>query len=402
MTAERTRTRPVGRLRGPAVALVWLVVAIDMAMMVALALVQAFPPIAIPVVIGVVGTYGIVGAVLGTRIPRNPLGWILLVTATIAAVSLAGGVYAGVSVLSFGGTLPGTVPIAFIGQYTITPSIGAVGVFLLLLFPDGRLPSPRWRGVAWLSAASIAAATMLAAVTPGPMGGSGIANPLAPDAFDGSADALGLIVTLLLAIPCVIAIASVFTRYRSADVVGRQQLRLLGWTGIAFLVLQAIGSTNVGPMAEYGWILEVGSMGLLPLAVGIAVLRYRLYEIDRVVSRTIGWTLVTGILAVVLVAGVVALQTVLAPLTNDNTIAVAGSTLLALTLFQPLRRRVQRVVDRRFDRARYDSQRTTEGFAARVRDEVDLPTLRVALVATADAAVRPIGSGLWLRRRGRS
>ena len=133
---------------------------------------------------------------------------------------------------------------------------------------------------------------------------------------------------------------------------------------------------------------------------GVAILRYRLYEIDRLVSRTIGWALVTGVLAVVFVALVVTLQAILAPVTKENTLAVAASTLIAFALFQPLRRRVQRAVDRRFDRARYDGQRTVDAFAGRLRTEVDLPTLREALAATADEAVRPSTAIVWLAKGG--
>jgi hypothetical protein len=390
-------TQPSKRLTRPRAAVVWLVAAIDIAMVVALALAPEFPLVAVPVVVGVIAAYGIVGAVLGARIPGNPLGWILLVTATVAAVSLAGGVYAAESTLSFEGALPLTVPIAFIGQYTITPTIGAVGAFLLLLFPDGRLPSPRWRGVAWLCAASITVATVIAAVTPGAMGGSGLSNPIGLEIAEVSADTMALLVTLLLAVPCAVAIASVVVRYRGADVVGRQQLRLLGWAGVAFLALQWIGSTSIGPMAEYGWLLEVGSMGLLPLAVGLAVLRYRLYEIDRIVSRTIGWAIVTGILGVMLIAGVAALETVLAPLTHDNTISVAGSTLIALALFQPVRRKVQRAVDRRFDRARYDGERVVASFAGRMRDQIDLGSLEGEIASVVNSTVRPTSATVWLR-----
>ena len=140
----------------------------------------------------------------------------------------------------------------------------------------------------------------------------------------------------------------------------------------------------------------------IPIAVGIAILRYRLYDIDRLISRTIGWAVVTAVLVAVFVGGVVVMQAALAPVTRENTFAVAVSTLVAFALFQPLRRRVQRVVDRRFDRARYDGQRTTAVFAERVRNEVDLGTLHAELVATAAEAVRPTGAGLWLRtRRGR-
>ena len=135
----------------------------------------------------------------------------------------------------------------------------------------------------------------------------------------------------------------------------------------------------------------------MPVTIGIAVLRYRLYEIDRIISRTIGWALVSGILVAVFAGVVVALQTVLAGITQGETLAVAASTLVAFAIFQPVRRRVQSAVDRRFDRARYDAQRTVDTFAEHLRSEVDLGRLRSALVVTADRAVRPVGAAIWLR-----
>jgi len=401
--ASRPAKSPVpigaGRLPRTGAAAVWLVVAVDVGLMLALALVPDFPVVFVPVVVGVIGACGVVGAVLGTRIPRNPLGWILLTTGTVAALSLAGAIYAGESVALFGGTLPGTVAIAFLGQYSITPILGAFGVFLLLLFPDGRLPSRRWRPVAWLAGAAITLATIVAAVTPGSMGGSGLPNPLGASGLGVPADAMGLAVTLLLAIPCAAAIASVFVRYRGAGVVGRQQLRLLGWAGVLFLILQWIGSTSLGPMAEYGWVLEVGSMGLLPIAIGVAVLRYRLYDLDRIISRTIGWAVVTGTLVGVFVLTNLGLQALLAPLTGNNTLAVAGSTLLAAALFQPVRGRVQRAVDRRFNRSGDSARRAVVAFASQLRDEVDLDAVRGRLLSTAGVAVQPQGAGLWLRSK---
>ena len=148
----------------------------------------------------------------------------------------------------------------------------------------------------------------------------------------------------------------------------------------------------------FAWVLiSIFVMPLLPAAIGIAVLRYRLYEIDRIVSRTIGWVVVTVILAAVFGVVVVGLQVVLEPVTGTNTLAVAASTLVAAALFQPLRGRVQRVVDRRFNRSRADAERAIGGFVARVRDEVDLAQLRTALAETADEAVRPVAATVWLR-----
>ena len=141
------------------------------------------------------------------------------------------------------------------------------------------------------------------------------------------------------------------------------------------------------------------ALAFLPIAIGIAVLRYRLYDIDRLISRTIGWAIVTGIVAAVFVGVVIALQALLAGVTQGETLAVAASTLLAFALFMPLRGRVQRAVDRRFDRARYDGEQLVGAFAERLRDEVDLETIRAEVPATVDAAVRPATVGLWLRER---
>jgi hypothetical protein len=139
------------------------------------------------------------------------------------------------------------------------------------------------------------------------------------------------------------------------------------------------------------------SIGLIPAATTLAILRYRLFDIDRVVSRTIAWAIVTGILVLVFAGGVVAIQAALAGFTQGQTLAVAASTLIAFALLQPLGRRVQRAVDRRFDRARYDAQRTADAFAARLRSEVDLGSLRGALLATTDGAVHPEAAAVWLR-----
>ena len=153
--------------------------------------------------------------------------------------------------------------------------------------------------------------------------------------------------------------------------------------------------------ADLGWLGGIISLSLIPVAIGIAILRYRLYEIDRIISRTIGWAVVTGLLVAVFAVVVVVLQAVLAPFTNENTLAVAASTLVAFAaLFQPLRRRVQRAVDRRFDRARYDGQRTVDAFAEHLRSDVDLASLRGSLAATADQAVRPASASVWLSPRG--
>ena len=197
------------------------------------------------------------------------------------------------------------------------------------------------------------------------------------------------------------SIVSMLARYARSAGIERLQLRWLV-TGLAavaiavpvgFVLFAAFGSAIEG----WAWLPAIVALTLPPIAIGIAVLRYRLYEIDRIISRTIGWAVVSSVLVITFAVAVVALQAILDRFTQGETLAVAGSTLVAFALFQPLRRHVQSVVDRRFDRARYDAQRTVESFTEQLRDEVDLTRLRAALVATADDAVRPAGATVWLR-----
>jgi hypothetical protein len=195
----------------------------------------------------------------------------------------------------------------------------------------------------------------------------------------------------------VIAIVAVVVRFRRSQGVERAQMKWL----IASVSLMAL-------LFSISWVKLFGPSDLIdnasvvagilvPIAIGIAVLRYHLYDIDRIVSRTLGWAIVSGVLVAVFAGLVVALQALLAPVTKENTLAVAASTLVAFALFQPLRRRVQHAVDRRFDRARYDGQRTVDAFAEHLRSEVDLGVLRSSLTATASDAVRPVSAGVWLR-----
>jgi hypothetical protein len=197
----------------------------------------------------------------------------------------------------------------------------------------------------------------------------------------------------------------VAVRFRRGSSIERHQVKWLlsvALVGvIAFPV--AVASQLLAPESIFStgaWLVGFMALIALPLTIGLAILRYRLYEIDRIISRTLGWGLVTGILVVVFVVLVVGLQAVLAPVTDNNTLAVAASTLVAFALFQPLRRRVQRAVDRRFDRARYDGERTVTAFGSRLRDRVELAAIRGDVLATVDVVVRPSSAELWLRGPG--
>jgi len=222
-------------------------------------------------------------------------------------------------------------------------------------------------------------------------------NPMAisPEATDVSEFLTGA-TTLISGGLVVAGVVAVVQRFRRSHAAERQQMK---WFLAAVALLASTMVVLAAAQNVWTWNLTMAALAFVPIAIGIAILRYRLYEIDRLISRTIGWALVTGVLAAVFVGVVIALQALLAGFTQGETLAVAGSTLLAFALFQPVRRRIQVAVDRRFDRARYDGQQLVDTFGERLRDEVDLETIRAEVPATVDAAVRPATVGLWLRER---
>ena len=203
---------------------------------------------------------------------------------------------------------------------------------------------------------------------------------------------------LLSALVALAALASVIVRFRRSTGIEREQLKWFAYASVSEVAILALALTNIVP-SPVDMILAALVAPLVPIAIGIAILRYRLYEIDRIISRTVGWAILTGLLVAVFLGAAFLLQAVLARFTNDNTIAIAVSTLVAFALAQPLRRRVQRAVDHRFDRARYDGQQTVEAFAEHVRSSVDLGTLSAMLATTAGEAVRPAGCVVWLSTR---
>ncbi len=228
-----------------------------------------------------------------------------------------------------------------------------------------------------------------------------------PTALGGQAEELAELLSTSLSVATVgfivLAFISVIVRFRRSTGGERQQMKwFFGAVGLAFasnIGMTAFFVLGVEPLANSFYFVNQILIGLVPIAIGIAVLRYRLYEIDRLISRTIGWAIVTVVLVGAFVLLVLASTELLEPLTGGNTLAVAGSTLVVAALFAPLRARVQRAVDRRFDRARYDGERLVGAFGERLRDEVDLDVIRADILGTVDAAVRPSSVGLWLRQR---
>jgi hypothetical protein len=394
MSARRAGP-PEARVTGWRAALIWLVA---MSGIVAIGLGQIFNPtdLIIILIIGeVVVSFGLVGAVIVTRVPGNPVGWLLSGSGAALGWGAAGIAYATQSVVTCGGCLPATVPIALLANVGFAPIFGAVGIFIPLLFPDGRLPSPRWRPAAWLGLASIALFMAVLAFSPGDIAqGIAIANPIGIEGFDGPNGPVGIAAVATLALSMVLALASVVWRFRHADAVQRQQLR---WFGYAALVMAAALVIGVSGTWDAAWVVIFAGLGLMPLATGVAILRYRLYDLDRLVSRTIAYAVVTGGLILVYLAINLGLSTLFSSLASGNSAVVAASTLAVAALFTPLRRRVQRVVDRRFDRARYDAEQTTAAFSERLRNEIDLPSLVTELHTTVNGAIAPSRVGVWLR-----
>jgi hypothetical protein len=348
-----------------------------------------------------------VGAVLATRLPTNKIGWLLWLGGMLIAITRITQGFADHGLTTDPGSVPGAIWFGWVNAWVGLPSVVSLPVFLPLLYPTGRLPSPRWRGVAIVAILGVVAGSLVDAFSPFQAGNypPGIANPLAVGgAWADTMTTLGNLVSLMLFVALVLGLGSLVLRYRRAVGIERQQLKWFAFVGsiavVAFIVAATDLGSTTGPLAtldNLAWLTGFGALALLPVAIGVAVLRYRLYEIDRLISRSISWAVLSAIVGGLFVGLILALQAVLAPVTGSNDLAVAGSTLFVFGLFAPIRRRVQHVVDRRFNRSRYDAEATVSAFAARLRDEVDLDALKREILATVTRAVEPRSASIWLR-----
>jgi hypothetical protein len=334
-----------------------------------------------------------VGALIVAHRPGNAIGWIFSAIALLAVTGALAEEYAGYAVRTRPGLLPGGVLAGWYAGWAWYPTVALALVFTPLLFPDGRPPSPPWRLVAWLTAATTALFVALTAVQPTIELDDGhlVDNPIglaeAPSPEDSILNiALGLLI--------VAAVASLVIRFRRSRGDERLQLK---WFTYAGAVLPVLLLGDLLPDTASNVLFAVG-ISFPPVAAGIAILRYRLYDIDRLINRTLVYGLVTALLGGVY-AGLVLLGGQLFGDLSDRppSWAVAGATLAVAALFQPARRRVQVLVDRRFNRARYDAARTVEAFSARLRDQVDLDTLAAELLGVVDQTVQPSRASLWLR-----
>lgn len=343
----------------------------------------------------------VVGTVLAIRVPANAVGWLLLVAAFLLGMEFLALDYGEASRRFAAGSWPGTDVAMWLYGNLLGMPVLIMAVGIPLTFPDGRLLSPRWR---WLAAlvVLVCAGTVLGWFRPGLIPDTTVQNPFGIPGIDRLLDVLNLPpFQLAVSVIFVGALASVVLRFRRGGVVERAQLKwLVAATSLAGVAWPVVGlgmALGAPVLTTLAWITGLLSLIALPVAIGIAVLRYRLYEIDRIISRSIAWAALTGVLVAVFAVGVLAFQAALAGFTQGEALAVAASTLIAVMLFQPVRSRVQRVVDRRFDRARYDAERTVEAFAERIRNEVAVDAVLADLLATTSDSVKPSASGLWLR-----
>jgi hypothetical protein len=336
-----------------------------------------------------------VGAVVASRRPRHPVGWLLLGVGLALNVSLLAQSYVKYGLLARPGSLPGARYLAGFTDSTVPIWLSCAG-FVLLLTPTGKLLSPRWRWWARVAAVAPVVVVLGSVVQPDPLAPDYRGNPLAVPALARvlAVPAVASVVVVLVAL--LVGAGSLVVRFRRARGVERQQLRWLAYAAALAggLLLVALFAGFVLAKDEVVTASLALGVALLPLATGAAILRYRLYDLDRIISRTLAYGLLTVLLGGGYAAVVLGLGQLLG---RDSSLVVAAATLAVAAVFQPARRRVQQLVDRRFNRRRYDAARTIAAFSARLREQVDLDTLTAELLGVVELTMQPTSASLWLR-----
>ncbi len=347
-------------------------------------------------------TFLVVGVLLASRRPENPIGWMFCLIGLPSVWEFFATEYAFYALVTQPGALPGGVWMAWSRLWTAT-LMWALMFFVLLLFPNGRLPSPRWRPFAWGAAATFVLLGVLFALKPGRLADVRIPNPIGIEWAAGIMKVSESILAFVVMGIMLAAAASVIGRFRRARGAERLQLKWLTYA-VGFCVISGVvGLFNFQVLHNrdiefFASTLGIVATAAIPTAVGVAILRYRLYDIDLLINRTLVYAPLTAMLALVYFGGVVGLQYVLRGFTGqESTLAVVASTLAIAALFGPLRRRVQSFVDRRFYRRKYDAAKTLEAFGSRLREETDLEALSGDLVGVASRTVQPAHVSLWLR-----
>ena len=344
----------------------------------------------------------LVGALIISRRPRNPVGWLISCHALCFTLGEFSRQYAIYGLLTEPGSLPLARVMASPPYWVWYPGLIAMTAFLPLYFPDGRLVSRRWRPVAWLAVLLATALTAFAVVRPGGDETRGIPNPLGIESlndFEPVFGAFEILVPVSWVVVGLLSVASLVVRFRRSRGVERQQIKWVVYAAVLFIswaVLEQLLPVRLPPIVDE--IFFVVSLQGLWAAIAVAIFRYRLYDIDRIINRTLVYGFLTTALALVYLGGVALLQTVLRSLTGgESQLAVVASTLAIAALFNPLRRRIQAFVDRRFYRGKYDAAKTLATFGARLRDETDLGSLSEDLLGVVHETMQPEQASLWLR-----
>jgi hypothetical protein len=341
-----------------------------------------------------------VGAIVASRRPENPVGWLLCLFGVAVSISHFSAQYAIYALLARPDSLPAGEAFVWIETWILPIMIG-LNVFTFLLFPTGRLPSRRWRWLGWLTVAFVFVGAISGAVTSGPVDGLGpLRNPLGIGGFTSGFEA---VVYPMAPFLFAASALSVFVRLRRATGVERQQIKWFAYTAAVLAItvfLQIITIAVEMPLwferAQFAVFTAAGTANTV--SIGIAILRYRLYDIDILINRTLVYGLLTATLVALYFGGIVVLQSVFVGLTGEqSTLAVVASTLLIAALFNPLRRRIQSFIDRRFYRRKYNARKTLEAFSAKLRDETDLNALGDDLIGVVRETMQPAHVSLWLR-----
>lgn len=357
--------------------------------------------------------FPITGALIVRRQPFNVVGWLLEGVGLVWLVGLASDDYARYGLIVNPGSLPRADIANAVNGGIWAPALGLMGTFLVLLYPDGHLPTPRWRPVAWVSGVTVTSMTLTLYLTPGLVDvgvDPTLRNPFGWESAEGILEDL-LAVQLVLFPLCVAACAAgLVRRFRRATGIERLQLKWLAAAGAlvaCFFLLSMIAphltsaaGVNEGVLEPWFGALDILSFlsfALLPAAIGVAILRHGLYEIDAIINRAVVYGFLTAILAGVYLGSVLLLQLLINPVTRQSDLAVAGSTLAVAALFRPARIRVQHVVDRRFYRSRYDAARTLEEFTGQLRHQLDIDAVETDLRWVIHKTMQPAHVSVWMR-----
>ena len=350
-------------------------------------------------------SFPVVGWLIASRRRENGIGWMFLAAGVAFALVTFSGAHAHYGLVVDPGSLPLADITAWLSTLAWVPAYTLL-ILLLLFFPDGRLPSRRWRPMIWIAALSAFLMLVPSAIAEWPHRGLALLTGVSPATgdplVDPALDAAYLLQGVGSALSLIVAVAgagALVIRFRRSVGTEHQQIKWFATAAIAEMAVFLPLSTHVIVLPPpFDALVAMIAAPLIPIAIGVAILRHRLYDIDRIISRTVSYGAVTGILAVVFVGTILVSQTVLSGLFNGSSVAVAASTLVVAALFQPLRRRIQGLVDRRFNRSRYDAEQTITAFGARLRDEVDLANLNAEVRQVVAATVAPVTVGVWIRQ----